>query len=391
MVQTFQLIAPQARMHIHWRCIVEDMLFGRYAMRLVNLLAVPIRPPNLAVYKAILPQTIEPQDGTGGKTSPKKKQVEGYTEQDSKSNVLANYSQHPRVVGSKYGYRNDKVDTNHGVTLSNLPTELHCLIFSQFEHIGDSLCFALTNRHYWTIGRHYIHDYHESTLGQWAGKNIMFRGEYTKPGDYPPGLLSTEQSEQMRLIATRMPNSVMNHYFFAVSCFSQSENWSCGPKGEFSIRYIPKERSLLNDPMFKLVQNEIYVDRTTYFPRDQSWILRNLTTKEFVRAESIARSPECIHGPDIDLLGFGHVVIARICWSTSPDIGFEDTTNISRGVWAGHCFDITTIARHEADTKGGEDQWRDVGKEVADELLVLRENHEKRLLVRMRRTSRVHS
>lgn len=92
MVQTFQLIAPQARKHIYWPRTVEDMLFGGYAMRLINLIAVPIRPPNLAVYKAILPQTTEPQDGTGVKTSPQKKLVEGDTEQDSKSNVLANYS-----------------------------------------------------------------------------------------------------------------------------------------------------------------------------------------------------------------------------------------------------------------------------------------------------------
>lgn len=136
--------------------------------------------------------------------------------------------------------------------------------------------------------------------------------------------------------------------------------------------------------MFKLVQNEIYVDCETYFPPDQSWILRNLTTKEFVSAESIT-SPD-----STGLLDFVRAVIARICWSTLPDIGFEDTTNISRGVWAGHCFDITTITRHGAETKGEEEQWRDVGKEVADELQVISENYEKHV-VRMRRTFAVHS
>lgn len=43
----------------------------------------------------------------------------------------------------------------------------------------------------------------------------------------------------------------------------------------------------------------------------------------------------------------------------------HDTSNISRGVWAGHCFDITTLARHGDEIQGAE--WRDVSKEVASE------------------------
>jgi hypothetical protein len=50
-----------------------------------------------------------------------------------------------------------------------------------------------------------------------------------------------------------------------------------------------------------------------FFPTNEPWILRNLTNKQFVRAEAIALKPEFIHGPDIDILGFGEVVLSRVC------------------------------------------------------------------------------
>jgi hypothetical protein len=39
--------------------------------------------------------------------------------------------------------------------------------------------------------------------------------------------------------------------------------------------------------------------------------------------------------------------------------------NIHRGVWAGHCFDITTRARHEQDVK---EEWKDISGEIAREI-----------------------
>lgn len=105
---------------------------------------------------------------------------------------------------------------------------------------------------------------------------------------------------------------------------------------------------------------------TTYFAMRQQWILRNLTTKQLVRSEAIALSPDYIHGPCIDVIGFGEVVVSRICWSSSSSISMGDTINISRGVWAGHCFDITTLSRHEAERDAAE--WSDVSDEVVKEI-----------------------
>ncbi|KAH8669322.1 hypothetical protein BGZ61DRAFT_364382 [Ilyonectria robusta] len=48
------------------------------------------------------------------------------------------------------------------------------------------------------------------------------------------------------------------------------------------------------------------------------------------------------------------------------------TTNISKGVWAGHCFDITTLARHDDETKWV--GWSDVSNEVTSEIAGLWES-----------------
>jgi hypothetical protein len=89
-----------------------------------------------------------------------------------------------------------------------------------------------------------------------------------------------------------------------------------------------------------------------------------LTTKEFVRSEAIALKPGYIRGPKMLVLGFGEVVLSRICWSSEERPGVN--ADISRGVWAGHRFDITTLARHQAETIAAE--WTDVSDEVAREI-----------------------
>ena len=120
------------------------------------------------------------------------------------------------------------------------------------------------------------------------------------------------------------------------------------------------------------------------YPEDQPWILRNLTTREYVRSKAIALKPEYIHGPNIDFLGFGEVILSRVCWSTSPSVAMPYEGGIHRGVCAGHYFDITTLARHEQDTK--EKEWKDVGEEVAKEIASIWESEPSHILQSLSRT-----
>lgn len=102
-----------------------------------------------------------------------------------------------------------------------------------------------------------------------------------------------------------------------------------------------------------------------FYPKDQPWILRNLTTQEDVRSEAIADKPEYIHGPSIEVLSFGEVVWSRICWSTETDCSMDYIDNIHHGVRAKHRFDITTLDRHKQGSLEGI-EWKDVSEEVGN-------------------------
>lgn len=84
-------------------------------------------------------------------------------------------------------------------------------------------------------------------------------------------------------------------------------------------------------------------------------------TKEYVRGEVIALKKEFIHGPEIMVLGFAEILISRISWSDEAEkIGRYE--NVTHGKWAGHRFDITSLAELEKEADVG--SWKDVSNEI---------------------------
>lgn len=101
------------------------------------------------------------------------------------------------------------------------------------------------------------------------------------------------------------------------------------------------------------------------YPANQPWILRNLTTKEFVRADGIALAPQLINGPDIRGIGFAELLILKTLWTNTANVlGCNP-----RGVWAGHRFDITTVDRHQKEMARSASQWADISEEVFKEMM----------------------
>lgn len=270
------------------------------------------------------------------------------------------------------------------ITLSHLPIEVHRLIFERLEVIEDVICLGLTSRHFWNIGEEYIHKPYESFLGGWAGHNIVCVGEHVEPDDYPPGLFSEEELDKpcKRTINTPFRDDLGEKEYAAepftlfhfassrVSCLHQRSDLVAGTA---KIYENCKERVGHVDPAMRLKRPKICVNENTPYPKDRSWILRNQTTKEYVRSEAIALKPEHIHGPHIDLLGFGEVVLSRFCWSSYPSISMRDPTDIFRGAWAGHCLDIVTLALHDAETDA--EEWTDISARVAGEIGAIYESN----------------
>ncbi|KAL2182996.1 hypothetical protein L209DRAFT_758376 [Thermothelomyces heterothallicus CBS 203.75] len=360
-------------MALDWGYSLGEMLFDGSAKTLVPLLAVPLRPQNSQSQSDRCATDMAAGDSHEilmGKRS--KRKADG-----------------KMPAGSRQRRKRAKAkDGDHGpdivppITFCDLSVELHRLVFAHLESIEDVICLGLASRYFWAIGRDYVHDYYTSFLGRWAGQNIVCVGEDVKPGDFPPGLFSAEEVAELCQRTTDIPYDhdypddvafpavPFTLYHFTFPSISNMER-ECDLETKSQLIYFQcldrgRRSDQPDDPALALAYSDICVTESTYFPETQPWILRNLTTKEFVRSEAIALKPEFIHGPSIDVLGFGEVVMSRICWSTSSYVSMDDTSNISRGVWAGHCFDITTLARHLDETRGAE--WKDVSEEVASEI-----------------------
>lgn len=107
----------------------------------------------------------------------------------------------------------------------------------------------------------------------------------------------------------------------------------------------------------------------SFYPPDRQWVLRNLTTRQFVTARAVALKPECIQSPFIDVLGFGEVIIAQNFYATHdahyPGYCFElqegtlQEGTRCKGVWAGHTLDIILL-----DSVHINDLWKDASDKV---------------------------
>ncbi|KAL0253378.1 hypothetical protein SLS55_010355 [Diplodia seriata] len=242
--------------------------------------------------------------------------------------------------------------------IQDLPTELHDLIFDHLD-IVDAFSLCMSNRYFWYLGQGRIRAYFMSFLGPWASHRILAVGANLDPGDFPPGMCADDKN--LDEDGNPIDLSELGEDFTRPSIFLPCT--LLGQLVDDDLRYIEQVGSCRS-----AVLEEAYPKPSSFYPKDEPWILRNLTTKEFVRSEAIALEPEHIHGPDIDFIGFGEVVLSRICWtSESSRIWLDgEDGNIKRGVWAGHRFDITTLSRHSRETKS--DDWRDVSEEVAEEI-----------------------
>jgi hypothetical protein len=109
-----------------------------------------------------------------------------------------------------------------------------------------------------------------------------------------------------------------------------------------------------------------------YFPADRAWVLRNLTKREYVRAEALALYPDECEGPFVGVPGvrpgLGEAIMSRIAWSSDFSDECYYGEGITRGVWAGDRFDIRAVGTVDLESDDElEEPWKDVSTEVACE------------------------
>lgn len=365
MVQHWQVIAPARKETTGVLGELLDALLTNSAAALVPLLAVPLNAHRSAyhtfyIYSSISNIQISEQiDGIqpGENTEDNE---DGDFECTKRTRRTGLSKQHSSKAARIEHHNATEVSLTSPESLFTFPSEIHHRIFSFLDIVEDVLRFSLTNRYFWAVGLSHIEKHIVDSLAPWAGQKIICVSGKSDPHDFPPNILSATEAEEVKELSKA----------YDLNTFSIRHNYK-------KIGGLPLSQRLLrwfldyeaSHHMGSANRAEIMMglkpEILEFYPRNQRWILRNLTTREYVRGEVIALKDEFIHGPQIEIFGFAEVLISRICWSTEPEkIGGAD--NITRGKWAGHRFDITPLAWLKE--KHGGEGWKDVSNDILREI-----------------------
>ncbi|KAA8895874.1 hypothetical protein FN846DRAFT_967633 [Sphaerosporella brunnea] len=275
--------------------------------------------------------------------------------------------------------------------LINLPPELLNEIIARLP-LQDLFVLALCSQQLYYTCRSRIVSILASLCGQLAGTSLICVGDYLEPGDYPPGIDwmpeieelekqlasildnegeagSEDEDEYDDSFRSAKANPNLNSYadaFYEVvpDELGASRNMIAahGDDNTWETVYLNSGKYLPDNLNHEYHHLSFFVSRS-FYPKDLEWVLRNLTTKEYVRHSVVCPSANA-SAPFSSYrgVGLGHFLLSRICWSSDPSTAMS-WDGIHRGIWAGHKFDITTIKAIE-----GDDSWKDVSIEGYEEL-----------------------
>ncbi len=107
------------------------------------------------------------------------------------------------------------------------------MIFERLD-VKDVIALGLTNAYFWSIAKGYLTLFQKSFLGSWAGTNLICVGDYTDDQDYPAGVLSQADLEELAegLSSEEKPT---NLYSVAFERYAELSSDPDIPRRAFSI------------------------------------------------------------------------------------------------------------------------------------------------------------
>lgn len=214
----------------------------------------------------------------------------------------------------------------------------------------DLLCLSLTCAYMFRLLATAVQDALRRDLGPWAGDRLVFKGDHAWSH---PEYIATA-SEKIQWEANPRCNPIVN--YFSIDKVGESKH---------SERHaLPSEQFGVYGMLYRDVEKRLDAERASLkrFRRlgrlltqcpsrirdgNMSPVLRNLTTKEYVREEVLAQSDYAY--------SLGEIVMVYTIWTD----GSKDVGRLGKKArWAGHRFDISVMA----DVSG--DDWRDVSDEA---------------------------
>ncbi|KAF3482520.1 uncharacterized protein GIQ15_05279 [Arthroderma uncinatum] len=268
-----------------------------------------------------------------------------------------------------------------------LPHSVHQKIIDKLALL-DVIHLGLTSRYFLRLLAKHLQSMTTTTLGQWAGQSIICLGDETADNDFPPTVYQ-EPTLQVTFGPELDKSADMDHptlLEYVRGCDSAPAPFipTLADCGFLSSKGFDEEFYNLPVTLIGEMIDRLCPAMSDFYPENVDWVLRNLTTNEYVLTEAISLRKQDRHGPQNDYVGFGDAILIRACWSTKPPLGLKIAKGmpIHRGVWAGHRLEIIPLSDHRREMiaqtqenrlrhergESVEKCWKDVTSEVRDEV-----------------------
>ncbi|KAJ7205975.1 hypothetical protein GGX14DRAFT_568429 [Mycena pura] len=244
--------------------------------------------------------------------------------------------------------------------LVNFPVETIQEIHSHIKDFRDVVCFSMTCQVLWEIGRSEIYRRITALVNapySWAGDRIICIGDSLRNEDIPEGLLSAEEKKDLLI-------NDYNHERRSLYDYPFNETTELGPLSLTTL--LSKQWSHWWACPDMRVFHRLCEDSPKLLPLRAPRVLRNLSRQQYVRESTTLAKYRRGTMDEIDDVGFGGVLLFRICLSSSISVESYTTDIAVRGVWVGDRFDV--VSADWLETASG---WTDVSDEALKEVEAL--------------------
>ncbi|KAF2004224.1 hypothetical protein P154DRAFT_519449 [Amniculicola lignicola CBS 123094] len=279
--------------------------------------------------------------------------------------------------------------------IEKLPNELLDLLVDALDEKRDIVALGLASSVLWPVVLHRIHQEYRRCAAPWAGKQIAFHGNYS---------WSTSQN----LVGEGVPRDVireLNYYrYYWPHRFQCDIFTDVRPMDQGWIDTLKDIKRQAGFSAADWIEIERDLSCHYMFPQDRVWVLRNLTTSQYVRSDQLHPNPQAVKEAKEPIISIyerlrrfvrtsqqrrtddcpftlAQVLLCMTRWSTRRFFPPEAGPHGLNGSWVGHRFDIVTLDRHnsEEDPAG----WTDASEEAVKFVLdvrngVLDESHMKK-------------
>lgn len=302
--------------------------------------------------------------------------------------------------------------------IERLPPELLIMVLSDLS-TDDVVAFGLASQSLWMHVLAHVQQQRQKL--SWAGRPLLCTGTYLM--SVPPAIHTIEpelkaQEEAFFNAAPSRPGMGMSR-----RGMYPARRWNCNARSSFTDRsaqslesewvnsfistsansgICPVDIATLRHTLEAMLPRRSKVSKRMRDLRradpakrarcgqrnttPYSWLLRNLTTHEYVvlkQSKRYQREPNYMHVKGLPSLSVDKALLMRVTWSAEYAGKYADEDDragdhhdegetlaertLKRGKWAGHCFEIV----HVRDDAIGE-EWRDVTQEFRSPLKAMK-------------------